>query len=163
MNHRKSLPALALALALCACSGLANAQSGSISLTIESLGGTASGTDTAEATTSLGAISKFDVAPIGFTLSRTATNWTLSSAVGIKVDSTLESTGYTLTAELGSAPSTGVTWELNGSAISDSSQTVLTSTGTYSSTANYNWDILIDDSATGAVIDNSIVFTAVSN
>jgi hypothetical protein len=40
---------------------------------------------------------------------------------------------------------------------------LLTTTGTYGSTANYNWDIVIDDSTAGVAIDNTIVFTAVSN
>src|SRR6266542_3448810 len=105
----------------------------SISLTIESAGGTTSGTGTAAATSSLGNISKFGSAPTGFTLARGASNWTLSSTVGVQVvKANLTSTDYTLTAQLGSAPASGVVWKLNGSTLSDSGLgTTLTSTGTY--------------------------------
>jgi hypothetical protein len=136
----------------------------SISLTIESAGGTTSGTGTAAATSDLGMISKFGSAPTGFTLARGASNWTLSSTVGVQVvKANLTSTDYTLTAQLGSAPASGVAWKLNGSTLSDSAATTLTSTGTYASTGSYSWDIVVADSAAAAAIDNSINFTANSN
>lgn len=136
----------------------------SISLTIESAGGTTSGTGTDAATSALGSISKFGSAPTGFTLARGASDWTLSSTAGVKVDkSNLTSTDYTLTAQLGSAPASGVTWKLNGSTLSDSAATTLTSTGTYGSTGSYSWDIVVADSAAAAAIDNAISFTATSN
>src|SRR4051794_36576226 len=90
----------------------------SISLTVESAGGTTSGTGTAAATSDLGNISKYGSAPTGFTLARGASNWTISSTVGVQVDkANLTSTDYTLTAQLGSAPASGVTWKLNGSTL----------------------------------------------
>lgn len=136
----------------------------SISLTVESAGGTTSGTGTDSATSALGNISKYGAAPTGFTLARGASNWTLSSTVGVQVNkANLTSTDYTLTAQLGSAPSSGVTWKLNGSTLSDSAATTLTSTGTYGSTGSYSWDIVLADSAAAAAIDNSINFTATSN
>ena len=136
----------------------------SIDLTIESAGGTTSGLGTASATSDLGSISKYGSAPTGFTLARGASNWTLSSTVGVKVNkANLTSTDYTLTAQLGSAPNSGVAWKLNGSTLSDSSATTLTSTGTYGSTASYSWDIVVADSAAAAAIDNAINFTATSN
>jgi hypothetical protein len=136
----------------------------SISLTVESAGGTTSGTGTAAATSSLGNISKFGSAPTGFTLARGASNWTLSSTVGIQVvKANLTSTDYSLTAQLGSAPDSGVAWKLNGSTLSDSAPTTLTSTGTYASTGSYSWDIVVADSAAAAAIDNTINFTAASN
>ena len=136
----------------------------SISLTIESAGGTTSGTGTAAATSSLGNISKFGSAPTGFTLARGASNWTISSTVRVQiVKANLTSTDYTLTAQLGSAPASGVAWKLNGSTLSDSAATTLTSTGTYASTGSYSWDIVVADSAAAAAIDNSINFTASSN
>jgi hypothetical protein len=135
-----------------------------INLTIESAGGTTSGTGTAAATSDLGTISKFGSAPTGFTLARGASNWTLSSTIGVKVDkANLTSTDYMLDAQLGSAPATGVTWKLNGSTLSDSAATTLTSTGTYGSTGSYSWDIVVADSAAAAAIDNAINFTATSN
>ena len=136
----------------------------SVSLTIESAGGTTSGTGTSAATSSLGSINKYGSAPTGFTLAQGASNWTLSSTVGVKVDkANLTSTDYTLTAQLGSAPASGIDWKLNGSTLSDSAATTLTSTGTYGSTGSYSWDIVVADSAAAAAIDNTINFTATSN
>lgn len=136
----------------------------SISLTIESAGGTTSGTGTAAATSALGSISKFGAAPTGFTLARGASDWTVSSTIGVKVQkANLTSTDYTLTAQLGSAPASGITWKLNGSTLSNAAATTLTSTGTYGSTASYSWDIVVADSAAAAAIDNTISFTATSN
>lgn len=136
----------------------------SINLTIESAGGTTSGTGTAAATSALGGISKYGSAPTGFTLARGESNWTLTSTIGVKVDkANLTSTDYTLDAQLGSAPASGVTWKLNGSTLSDSAATTLTSTGTYGSTGSYSWDIVVADSAAAAAIDNTIDFTATSN
>lgn len=136
----------------------------SISLTVESAGGTTSGTGTAAATSALGNISKYGSAPTGFTLARGASDWTISSTVGVQVvKANLVSTDYTLVAQLGSAPASGVTWKLNGSTLSDSAETTLTSTGTYASTGSYSWDIVVADSASAAAIDNAINFTATSN
>jgi predicted secreted protein len=136
----------------------------SISITVESAGGTTSGTGTAAATSALGSISKYGSAPTGFTQARGASNWTISSTIGVAVDkANLTSTDYTLTAQLGSAPASGVTWKLNGSTLSDSAATTLTSTGTYASTGSYSWDIVVADSASAAAIDNAINFTATSN
>ena len=136
----------------------------SISLTVESAGGTTSGTGTAAATSALGNVSKYGSAPTGFTLARGASDWTLSSTVGVKVDkANLTSTDYTLTAQLGSAPASGLTWKLNGSTLSDSAATTLTSTGTYGSTGSYSWDIVVADSAAAGALDNAIAFTATPN
>jgi predicted secreted protein len=136
----------------------------SINLTIQSAGGTTSGTGTAAATSALGGISKYGAAPTGFTLARGASDWTISSTVGVKVEkANLTSTDYTLEAQLGSAPDSGIVWKLNGSTLSDSSATTLTSTGTYGSTGSYSWDIVVADSAAAAAIDNAIDFTATSN
>ena len=136
----------------------------SISLSVESAGGTTSGTGTPAATSALGSISKYGSAPTGFTLARGASDWTLSSTVGVKVDkANLTSTDYTLTAQLGSAPASGITWKLNGSTLSDSAATTLTSTGTYGSTGSYSWDIVVADSAAASAIDNNVDFTATSN
>jgi hypothetical protein len=97
-------------------------------------------------------------------MARGASNWTLSSTVGIQViKANLTSTDYTLTAQLGLAPASGITWKLNGSTLSDSAATTLTSTGAYASTGSYSWDIVIADSASAAAIDNTINYTATSN
>jgi predicted secreted protein len=136
----------------------------SISLTVESAGGTTSGTGTAGATSALSSIAKYGSAPTGFTLARGVSDWTLSSTVGVQVDkANLTSTDYTLTAQLSSAPASGVTWKLNGSTLSDSAATTLTSTGTYGSAGSYSWDVVVADSAAAASVDNAINFTATSN
>jgi predicted secreted protein len=169
---KKSL--ILMAAALAAGSALADTSSGtltvtgtiesSISLTIESAGGTTSGTGTAAATSALGGVSKFGSAPTGFTLARGANNWTLSSTTGVLVQkANLTSTDYTLVAQLGSAPASGVAWKVNGSTLSDSAASTLTSTGTYGSTGSFSWDIVVADSAAAAAFDNSINFTATSN
>ena len=136
----------------------------SINLTIQSAGGTTSGTGTAAATSALGTIAKYTSAPTGFTLARGASDWTLSSTVGVKVDkANLTSTDYTLTADLASAPASGIVWKLNGSTLSAAAATTLTATGTSGSTGSYSWDIVVADSAAAAAIDNTIDFTATSN
>jgi len=173
MNYKKALLICAIAFAMCGSSFAATASAtatitgtieSSIVVTVESLGGTTSGTGTDSATSALGSISKYGSAPTGFTLARGASNWTLSSTIGLKVDkSNLTSTDYTITAQLGSAPASGVAWKLNGSTLSDSAVTTLTSTGTYGSTGSYSWDIVLADSAAAAAIDNTIDFTATSN
>lgn len=173
MKHRLALAA-ALAAMFAASQAAADTSSGtltvtgtiesSINLTVESAGGTTSGTGTGAATSALGNISKYGPAPTGFTLARGASDWTISSTVGVKVDkANLTSTDYTLTAQLGSAPASGVTWKLNGSTLSDSAAATLTSTGTYGSTGSYSWDVVVADSAAAAAIDNAIGFTATSN
>jgi hypothetical protein len=173
MNYKKALLVCMIALGMSASSYAATASAtatitgtveSSIAITIESLGGTTSGTGTDSATSALGSLSKYGSAPTGFTLARGASNWTLSSTVGVQVaKSNLTSTDYTLTAQLGSAPASGITWKLNGSTLSDSAATTLTSTGTYGSTGSYSWDIVFADSAASAAIDNTINFTATSN
>jgi hypothetical protein len=136
----------------------------SISLTIESAGGTTTGMGTAAATSDLGGISKFGSAPTGFTLARGASDWTLSSTVGVRVaKSNLTSTDYMLTAHLLAYPASGVTWKLNGATLSDISDATLTSTGTYASTGSYSWDIVVADSAQAQSIENTISFTATAN
>lgn len=174
----KTLSTLAAFISLAGISGLANASGAvssgtltvtgvieaSISLTVESAGGTTSGTGTNAATSALGSLSKYGAAPTGFTLARGASDWTLSSTVGVKVDkANLTSTDYTLEAQLGAFPASGVTWKLNGSTLSDSASTTLTSTGFYGLTGSYSWDIVVADSAAAAAIDNTIAFTAVAN
>lgn len=173
MKLNKGILAALAALAL-STSALAATSSGtitvtgviesSITLTVESAGGTTSGTGTAAATSALGSITKYGSAPTGFTLARGASNWTLSSTIGVMVNkANLTSTDYTLTAQLGSAPASGVAWKLNGSTLSDSAATTLTSTGTYGSTGSYSWDVVVADSAAAAAVDNTIDFTATSN
>ncbi|MDQ3280686.1 MAG: hypothetical protein M3Q69_04665 [Acidobacteriota bacterium] len=137
----------------------------SVNLTIQSAGGTTGGTGTGAATSALGTFSKYGTTPTGFTLARGASSYTLSSTIGVRFDkANLASTDYTLTAQLQDPVASGVTWKLKDLTVSDSGATTLTSSGTYNSTASYNWDIVIADSAaSGTNIDNTINFTATSN
>lgn len=138
----------------------------SINLTIQAAGGTTGGTGTGSVSSALGSISKYGSAPTGFTLTRGASNWTLTSSVNVQVEkANLTSTDYTLVAQLGSAPASGVTWKLNGSTLSDSAPTTITSTGAYglNGMQPYPWVIVVADSAAAAAIDNTINFTATSN
>lgn len=172
----KALLVTSSAIVLLAASAVANADTASgtlvttgtiissINLTVQSAGGTTSGTGTEAATSALGNFGKYVAAPTGFTLARGASDYTLSSTIGVQVDkANLTSTDYTLTAQLDAAPASGVTWKLNGSTLSDSAATTLTSTGTYGSTGSYSWDIVVADSAAAAAMDNTIAFTATSN
>jgi hypothetical protein len=152
----------------------------SISLTIESAGGTISGAGTALASAALGTVSRFGAAPPGFTVARSASSWTLSSTIGVRVDkANLTSSDYTLTAQLGAAPAPGVTWRLDGQRLSDAAPTTLTRTGSYGAAGRYAWDIAVANAAaaatsdatagaptgvvTGALIDNAVAFTAIAN
>ncbi len=137
----------------------------SINLTVESAGGTTSGTGSAAATSAIGNVAKFSSAPTGFTLTRGASDWTLSANIGVNVNkANLTSTDYTLTAQLQSAPASGVVFKLDGSTLSNSAPATLTSTGSYGSTRSLTWDIVVADSvADDTAVDNTISFTATSN
>ncbi|HEV7766071.1 MAG TPA: hypothetical protein VGQ76_13790 [Thermoanaerobaculia bacterium] len=135
----------------------------SINLIIETPAAT-SGTGTDAVTAALGNVNKYGAAPTGFTIAQGASDWTLSSSVDITVDkSNLTSTNYTLTAQLGTAPDSGIVWKLNGSTLSESAPSPLTITGAYGSTDSYDWDIVVADAADEGAIDNAINFTATSN
>ena len=135
----------------------------SITLTIESAGGTFTQGGTSAALTDLGSISKFGALPTNFTRSTTATTWTLASSIGVKVlKANSISTAYTLNAQLGSAPATGVIWTVNAVALTTGIQ-ALTAAGVYNTTPSYVWSIQIPDSlATASAVDNVIQFSAVA-
>ena len=135
---------------------------GSITLTIESAGGTFTQGGTGAALTSLGPISKFGVIPTGFTRTTAATTWTLASAIGVKCEKANSiSTAYTLNAQLGTVPATGVIWTVNAVALTTGIQ-ALTAAGVYGATPTYVWSIQIPDSlATASAIDNVVQFSAV--
>jgi hypothetical protein len=136
----------------------------SISLTIQSAGGSTSGLGTSAATTDLGSISKFGALPTGFSIARTGANWTLSSTVGVTVvKANSISTAYTLNAKLASAPTSSVVWKVNGFALNAASVTALTAAGAWGSSPTYSWDIVIPDAAaTATSIGNTIMFDAIS-
>ena len=137
----------------------------SISLTIASAGGSGqSGMGTSAATTGLGSISKFGAIPAGFTRVSTASDWTLSSAIGVTVTkANSPSTAYTLNAKLSTAPAVGVVWKVNAVALNAATVSALTAAGAWGSTPTYAWDLVIADAlATASAIDNTIMFDAIS-
>jgi hypothetical protein len=135
---------------------------GSITLTIQSAGGTFTQGGTGAASTDLGSISKFGALPTGFTRTTAATTWTLASSIGVKCDKANSiSTAYTLNAQLATAPATGVIWTVDAVALTPGIQ-ALTAAGVYGATPTYVWSIQIPDSfATTTAIDNVIQFGAV--
>jgi hypothetical protein len=137
----------------------------SINFTIEAAGGTVSGEGTAAVTSALGSFSKYDLsAPAGFTLTSSASDYTLSSTIGVLVEkANLDSANYTLSAQLASAPATGVVWKVNDLTLSDSAAVDVDTTAGYAETETYSWDIVIADSAANGPIDNTINFIATSN
>jgi hypothetical protein len=136
----------------------------SISLTIESAGGTFTQGSTAAAMTDLGSISKFGAVPLDFTRTTTATTWTLLSSVGVKVEkANSASTAYTLNAKLTSVPATGVIWRVNAFELNAATVTAMTAAGVWGTSPTYPWSIEIPDSlATASAIDNVIEFSAIS-
>jgi hypothetical protein len=135
-----------------------------MAVTVESAGGTTNGLGTSAASTTLGSVNRYGTAPFGFTLSRGASNWTLSSTVSVKVVmADITSSNYTLKAQLSGTPSSGVTWTVNSQTITAASPVTLTSTGTYAATPSYSWTIVIANSASAGALDNTINFIAVSN
>jgi hypothetical protein len=137
----------------------------SISLTISSAGGSGqSGMGTAAATTGLGNISKFGALPTNFTRVQGATDWTLSSNVGVTVTKANSiSTAYTLNAKLSTAPTSGIVWKVNAVTLNATTAQALTAAGVWGSTPTYAWDLVIADSvATASPLDNTIMFDAIS-
>jgi hypothetical protein len=136
---------------------------GSITLTIESAGGTFTQGGTGAALTDLGSISKFGAIPTGFTRATTATTWTLASTIGVKAQKANSiSTAYTLNAQLATAPAIGVIWTVDAVALTTGIQ-ALTAAGVYGATPTYGWSIQIPDSlATASAVDNVVQFSAVA-
>jgi hypothetical protein len=136
----------------------------SISLTIDSAGGSFSGGGTDSAASALGSISKFGALPAAFTRTTTPTTWTLSSNIGVTVfKANSISTAYTLNAKLATAPATSVIWSVHAKALNAATVTALTAAGAWGSAPTYVWSIEIPDSLpTASAIDNTIEFSAIS-
>ena len=137
----------------------------SITLTVDSAGGTFTPSGV-NGSTALGTFSKYGAQPTGFLRDNTSstTFWTLSSNVGItvtKANST--STGYSLTAMLGSPVTTGVDWKF-GSANLIASVLPVTTIGGYGTSTDYPWVLTISNTtAVEGSINNSIVLVATAN
>jgi hypothetical protein len=136
----------------------------SISMTIESAGGTFSQGGTDAALTDLGAISKFGALPTNFTRTTTSSTWTLASSIGVTVEKANSiSTAYTLNAKLLTAPATGVIWKVNDFTLNAATVTAMTAAGQWGTSPTYSWTIEIPDSlSTASDIDNTIQFSAIS-
>ena len=135
----------------------------SISLTIDSAGGTTGGLGTNAATSALGSISKFGALPTGFTIVRGTTDYTLSSSIGVTVvKANSASTAYTLNAKLATAPAAGIVWKVNAFTLNGATVVPLTAAGAWGSTPTYAWDIVIDDVVPAGAIDNTIMFDALA-
>jgi hypothetical protein len=137
----------------------------SIGLTIASAGGSGqTGMGTLVATTDLGSVSKFGALPSGFTQVRGASNWTLSSTIGVTVvKANSISTAYTLNAKLATVPTSGIAWKVNGFALNAAGVVALTAAGAWGTTPVYAWDIVIADTVpTATALDNTIMFDAIS-
>ena len=139
----------------------------SISLTVESTDGTCTLCGTSAASLALGTLSKGGAAPAGFTITPAASSWTLASQNGIGVMVTKSnlpaSDAYTLSAKLGSVPTSGIVWTVG--AITANATTIQTigSGVAYGSAFPYAWNIVIQDTvAPTTPIDNVIEFSAVS-
>ena len=177
MNTKNTILGAAI-LGVFAFSGAASAQdtatgtlavtgtiASSISLTIESAGGTTGGLGTNAATSALGTISKFGgIVPTSFTRTVTATDWKLASNIGVKVvKANSISSAYTLNAKLNSAPVTGVAWTVNAVLLNATTAQALTAAGVYDAIGSYSWELVIADSVpTATAIDNTIMFDAIA-
>ncbi|HYC58362.1 MAG TPA: hypothetical protein VEK79_02235, partial [Thermoanaerobaculia bacterium] len=142
---------------------IANA-SGSIELTIQSIGGTPSGLGTATVTTAMGTISKTGPVPTGFTRQIQATKFILTTPVGIRVTkSNLTSANYTLTAALTANPASGVLWLLNNLLLSANTTSTITTTGTYGVTQSHTLRVDINDSTVPQSLNRTVTLSVVSN
>jgi hypothetical protein len=124
-----------------------------------------SGNGTNAATLAFGNIYAFGAAVTGVTRSTTATTFTVSTPVDVNVKSyNSASTGYTLTAKLGTADATN-TWAVGGVTVTSASAATITSTGVYALTGSAQPVALTVPftTANGTVISNTLNFTATAN
>jgi hypothetical protein len=137
----------------------------SISLTIASAGGSGqTGMGTSAATTDLGSVSKFGALPANFTVVRGASDYTLTSTIGVTVTKANSiSTAYTLNAKLATVPTSGIVWKVNNFALNAAGVVALTAAGAWGTTPVYPWNIVISDTVpTATALDNTIMFDAIS-
>lgn len=135
---------------------------GSVLLTVQHGANTISGAGGTTLAASFNSRSDLQTAPAGFTLTHVDQRSALTSSIQAHaVKANMPATTYSLTARLQRPLPQGVVWRVNGVALSDTSAaTVLTSTD-FGATSSLSWEIIVDDSATGVNVDNTIVFTVV--
>lgn len=127
-----------------------------------------SGADTSAATATIAAVSYYGTADnasvSGFVKTHDSSNIILSGNFDVQVDeANLSSSGYTLTAAL--TGTDGNSWSLDGTTLSTSGSTPLSSTAAYSSVATQALVIKvpITASAGASAISNTINLTATAN
>lgn len=137
----------------------------SIGLTFENdaAGVALTGAGTNAATMSLGSISAYNaIATPGVSRTVGATNFTVSSAFGVKVvKANSASSTYTLAAALGSADATN-TWKINATSLTTSNQN-LGASYSYGSAVAHTMYLTVPFSASTGAISKVLNFTALAN
>ncbi|HYC58363.1 MAG TPA: hypothetical protein VEK79_02240 [Thermoanaerobaculia bacterium] len=165
---------LSLVAVLSATSASAATDNGTVSLTgtlessltiaITANIGASSGSGTSTVSVGLGTIAKSGAVPIAVVRTVQTTDWKVGALIGIVVSkANLNSSSYTLTAQLASSTPAGITWKLNDVALSHLSPITLTSAGVYAESLMPLWEVVIANSAAPTSINNTIHFTATSN
>lgn len=134
---------------------------GSVLLTIESNGTQTSGSGSATITCKLGSLASMQTTPAGFTRTRVHGLPTLVSDIQAgAVKANMVNTSYALTARLLHPLPSGVTWRLNGVALSNTMAAIV-ATADFGITQGLSSEISVDSSASAATLDNAIIFTVV--
>lgn len=122
------------------------------------------GSGTNAATLNFGTVQAFGgTVPTGVTRTDGTIDFTVSSPVDVEVtEANSTSSGYTLTAELGSQDATN-TWKVGGVKVTNSGTAQITAAGAYGSGSNYPVSITIPFSEGAATISNTINYVATAN
>lgn len=95
--------------------------------------------------------------------SSTTKSYTLSNNIyALVTQSNLASSGYTLTASLGSAPPSGVAWTINSAALTTGAAN-LTSGGSYGSNMALYLQVTVQNTVTTSNLSETINFVATAN
>jgi hypothetical protein len=157
-HWRPSLPALVLALAT-----VPFVMHATLALTFQNVAGgiTITGAGTGAATLPMGTVSKYGSVAAGITRAVGASNYTLSTPMGVRVTKTSEaSTSYTLRSKLGS--SSVLVWRVAGITLTTSFANVAAAQA-YATTYSYTLDIVIPDSQATGTTSREVDFIAVAN
>lgn len=122
------------------------------------------GSGTNAATLNFGTVQAFGgTLPTGVTRTTGTNDFTVSSPVDVAVtEANSTSSGYTLTAELGSADTTN-TWTVGGVTVTNSSAAQITATGAYGSSSNFPVAVTIPFSNDATNVSNTIDYVATAN
>ena len=170
---------LTIVLSFFALNGVANAQTGSGTLSVtaniqgsinltfvtDASGMAVTGTTTSTASLPLGNVSMFSgTVPANVTRTvNSTTSFDLSTPFDVRVDlANSVSTTYTLTATLATADATN-TWSLGAIDISAAAPHALTAAGVFATAVPYTLKIRVPASLAAGLISNSINFTAVGS